>query len=195
MEDVALSLSATGLFYIFFLFLYKIHDVADLIKELENYEPFGKPHDADHINKSCNFYSKLFYVYCFSAASLFFAFNQTIGATHCREKNEKFNRDEVCGFFTHVWLPFDYNFTPAYEMMAVFQYFVCIYATPAFTICFMVFVMLQHLVCKIRHLKRMAEDIFEIQDSYEQKERLITCIRYHQYIIRFYLKLSALFII
>lgn len=167
------------------MFLYKKHGIAKLIQELQNYGVFGKPEDAESVNKTFNFYTKLYYCYCLLGASCFFLFNQTVGAKHCREKNKKINRNEVCGLFTHMWLPFDYNFTPAYEIMAVLQCIEGLYAAPVLSVFFTVVVMLQHLICKIRHLKQMAEDVFKVHDLFIQKQRLITCIRYHQYIIRF----------
>lgn len=185
LEDMALAFTSAGIFYVFFLFLFKRRDIRQLIQELENYDVFGKPEDAENLNRSYNFYSKLYYLYCCVATSIFFVLNQTIGAHRCREKNVEFNRDEVCGLFMHVWLPFDYNFTPLYEVMVVLTYLIGIYAGPVLIIFFLVFVILQHLTCKIRHLKQMAEGIFKTQDLYTQRQKLITCIRYHQYIIRF----------
>lgn len=185
LEGFGVAVTCSGIFYVFFLFLYKRQDIIRLIQELENYDVFGKPEDIDDINKLYNFYSKLYYIYCTVGASFFFIFNQTFGKNHCQFENAEFSRDEVCGFFMHVWLPFAYNFTPVYEVVAVSSLFCGVYAAPVFTIFFLVFVIVQHLTCKIRHLKTMAQDIFETEDAQEQRERLLNCIRYHQYIIRF----------
>lgn len=163
----------------------KSQAIASLIQQLENCTEFGKPEQADNVNKTYNFYSKLFYFYCIVGVTIWFILAQTIEGNNCRSENEKFDRDEVCGFVVHIWLPFNYNYTPAYEILFVLQYFACIYGGPVLTIFFMVFVVLQHITCKIRHLKIMADGIFECHNYVLQKKRLIHCIRYHQHIIKY----------
>lgn len=183
-DDIAMCMSCGGLFYILTLFLWKRKDIILLIQEIGDYNAFGVPHDAVKTNDSFNFYSKLFYIYCLAGGTCYFILCQTLEANTCLEKNEKFGRDETCGLFVHLWLPFRYNFTPAYEIICAIQYFCCIYAGPVLTIPFAFFVMLQHIVCKIRHLKTMAAEIFHTDDLFLLRQRLFTCIRYHQSIIR-----------
>lgn len=183
---MSVCISITGLFFCLLLFLWKRNDITFLIQELGNYSEFGKPDDAEHINNSLNFYTKLYYIYCLAGSAFYYVLTLTIQARQCLEKNRKFKRDEVCGYAANLWLPFDYNFTPVYEIISALQFLMSIYIVPSLTISFVVFVMLQHVIFKIRHLKSMICEIFSVQDKSLQKKRLFTCIRYHQSIIRFY---------
>lgn len=179
--------------YCFILFHWKRNDIVLLIQELGDYSKFGKPDDAENINKSFNLYTKLYYLYCVAGASSYSLLAQTVQASQCLEKNRKFERTEVCGYTVNLWLPFDYNFTPVYETIGIIQFLAAFYAVPILTLSFVVFVMLQHVTCKIRHLKSMACEIFTVQDKFEQKKRLFNCICYHQSIIRF--NIQAMYIL
>lgn len=123
-------------------------------------------------------------MYCVVGTNIYFILAQTVEVKICQEKNEKFERNEVCGFFIHIWLPFDYSVAPTYQILCIIQYLSCIYAAPILTIPFTIFVMLQHMICKIRHLKSMALEVLDNADSSVQKIRLGNWIRYHQTLIR-----------
>lgn len=184
LDDISVSLALAGLHYILILFLWKRKDISQLIQALGDYSKFGTPEDAKHVNDSFNLYTKLYYIYCIVGANLYFLLAQTVEANTCKKNNEKFGRDEVCGFFSNIWLPFDYDTTPTYEVLCALQYLASLYATPVLTIPFIIFVILQHMICKIKHLRNMATEVFEVEDPSIQKERLGNWIRYHQDIIR-----------
>lgn len=184
LDDISVSLGLGGMYYILILFLWKRKNIAQLIQGLANYNKFGKPQDAGNVNDTLNFYTKLFYIYCIVGVNIYFILAQTVAANVCHENNKKFNRDEVCGFFTNMWLPFEYNTTPIYELLCAVQFISSLYAAPILLIPFTIFVMLHHMICKIRHLKTMAVKVFDSEDLLIQKKRLGNWICYHQDLIR-----------
>lgn len=184
LDDISLCMASIGLYYIYISFLWSRKEVTSLIQDLQDYEKFGKPHDTDKINKQFNLYSKLYYSYCFVGIALYFIVVHTSGAKACIDRNVQYGRNEVCGFFSPFWLPFKYNFTPAYEIMMAVQLLSALYSAPVLTISFMVFVVVQHVCCKIRHLKCLLNETSLERNLAVQRKRLIEIINYHQYIIR-----------
>lgn len=170
-------MASSGLYYIYASFLWSREKVVTLIQDLQDCKQFGKPHDTNKINKRFNFYSKLFYYYCLAGIIFYFILAHTVGGKACAARNKKYGRNETCGLFSPLWLPFNYNFTPAYEIVAIIQVASSLYAAPVLTISFMIFVIVQHICCKIRHLKGYL--LGEISHK-----RLIDIIHYHQHIIR-----------
>lgn len=179
-----MCMASTGLYYISISFQYSRKEVTILIENLQNYKEFGKPKDVDKINFKFNFLSKLYYFYCFLGIALYFIVVHTAGAKACIERNEEYRRNEVCGFFSPFWLPFNYNFTPAYEIMVSIQFMSALYSAPVLTISFMVFVIVQHVCCKIRHLKQLIGSTSLEMSLSKQKQQLVSIITYHQHIIR-----------
>lgn len=184
LEDISMSMASTGLYYMFLLFFWKRNEIKALLSDLENYDEFGKPNNLDKMNHSFNLYSIIYYLYCLGGIALYFVIAQTIGARACAQRNEMYKRNEVCGFFSPLWLPFDYNFTPAYEILITIQFLSGIYAAPVLMISFMIFVIVQHVCCKIRHLKSLITGVFQSENIITQRNRLNNIIQYHQFIIR-----------
>lgn len=179
-----MSMASVGLYYIFAQFLRRRDGITVLLQHLQDYKEFGKPANVDKINDSFNLLSKIYYFYCVAGIVLYFVLAQTTGAIACVERNVRFTRNEVCGFFSPLWFPFNYNYTPVYEILMTTQLLSGMYAAPVLTISFMVFVIVQHICCKIRHLKSLMIEVFCSQDVITQRTRLINIIRYHQFIIR-----------
>lgn len=183
LNDVAVSLTCSGLYYMFGLFIWKRKEVESLVRALGDYTEFGKPDGVEAANRSFNFFSKLYYLYCVFGASIYFVLTQTVEMKDCTVKNEKYERSEVCGLLVNIWLPFEHSVTPIYETIVFTQFLAGIYCAPVLTISFMVFIMQQHLNLKIGHLKGMVRSIFEGQDARLHRDRLNHCIRYHQHIV------------
>lgn len=184
-EDISMFMTSVGLYYIFVLFLWKRNAITVLLQDLQDYNDFGKPHNIDKLNDSFNLYTKVYYYYCAASVFLYGIISQTSGARQCKERNEKYGRDEVCGFIAPLWLPFNYNYTPIYEILMIVQLMFGLNAAAVLMISFMIFVIVQHICCKIKHLKGSVAEIFSSQDPAIQRKRLINVIRYHQYIIRY----------
>lgn len=185
LDDLSMCLAHTGLYYIFVVFLWKRNEITLLLQDLQNWHDFGQPEDADEVNKQFNFYTKIYYVYCGVGMIFYFLFVHTVGAKACEARNEALaGRKEICGFFAPIWLPFNYNSTPIYEVVLTIQLLSSFYSGPVITVSFMIFVIVQHVRCKIRHLKKLMMELFRSSEFTTQNERLIVIIRYHQFIIR-----------
>lgn len=185
LDDISMTMASIGLYYIFALFLLKRNEITELLRDLEDYKEFGKPENVDKINNSFNLYSKVYYGYCIIGIFLYFVIAQTTGAKACVERNEMYERNEVCGFFSPLWMPFDFNYTPVYQILMLAQLLSGVYAAPVLTISFMIFVIVQHLCCKITHLKSLSVEVFRSETLTIQRNRLTKIIRYHQFIIRY----------
>lgn len=184
LDDISMCLAHTGLYYIFLSFLWKRQDINLLLQDLQDYKEFGKPKDAENINKQLNFYTKIYYWYCEAGIIFYFVFVHTIGAKACKARNKELGSNEVCGFFAPIWLPFNYSSTPLYEIVLIIQLLSSLYSGPVITVSFMIFVIVQHVCCKIRHLKNLIIELFLSRRCIKKKNHLIRIIRYHQFIIR-----------
>lgn len=168
-----------------FYFITNVRTMRRIMESLGNLETYGKPSEIDSIDRKLNIMSFLYYLYCACGVMIYAVQSATLEKWSCQEKNRKYDRDEVCGFFVPIWTPFKSDSFPVFHLVFALQIGSSMYcASQPGVMGFCVFFLTYHLVGRIRHLKEKLKLVFQTDSSEEQKRRLHHCIDYHQYIIK-----------
>ncbi|XP_050301531.1 uncharacterized protein LOC126739766 [Anthonomus grandis grandis] len=102
--------------------------------------------------------------------------NKFCVSARCKEINERLGIHEVCGMVAPFWWPISLN----YAKIKILG----IYIVPSGCLLTSIWECAELIVSKIKHLKQLFQEVFEIDDPVLRRELLRNCIQYHQEIIR-----------
>jgi hypothetical protein len=178
-EDVAVMLSITGTTYMVFIYVKNQPKVALLLRDLSTFNYFGMPPDFEQQEKILNVLSNVTFAYAMVAA-LLYNLVRLYQKSECEEmKMEK----EICGFIVPVWLPFEMDYFPVYELGFFYMYAsTVLILKSALVIPFHAFEISQHIILRIKHLNTIIVKCLDGNYDYCRKN-LQKCIHYHREII------------
>ncbi|XP_044255307.1 uncharacterized protein LOC123005572 [Tribolium madens] len=178
-EDVALIVAFCGLYYMTIIYVKNQPKVAHLLRDLSNFQKFGKPPGFEKKEKILGFWSQLFFYYCVVAVMIY-NLVKLLQKPECEKINEVKGLKENCGLLTPTWIPFEINYFPAFQL-TFFYVFIStqILMKLALIISFNALEMAHHIILRIDHLKIMIMECLD-EKSYEvSRRKLKTCILYH----------------
>ncbi|KAH0811127.1 hypothetical protein GEV33_011663 [Tenebrio molitor] len=188
-EDVAVMLSITGTTYMVFIYVKNQPKVALLLRDLSTFHYFGMPPDFEQQEKILNVLSNVTFAYAMVAA-LLYNLVRLYQKPECEEmKMEK----EICGFIVPVWLHFEMDYFPFYELGFFYMYAsTVLILKSALVIPFHAFEISQHIILRIKHLNTIIVKCLDGDYDYCRKN-LQKCIHYHREIIEFATRLDSYF--
>ncbi|XP_068897189.1 odorant receptor 85c-like [Tenebrio molitor] len=162
-----------------FIYVKNQPKVALLLRDLSNFYTFGLPPEFEQQEKVLNVLSNVSFAYAIFA-SLLYNLVRLYQKPECEEtKMEK----EICGFIVPVWLPFEMDYFPLYELGFFYMYAsTVLILKSALVIPFHAFEISQHIILRIKHLNTII--IKCLDGDYEEcRKNLQKCIHYHREII------------
>lgn len=170
--------------YVIIVFLAKRQQIAKTIHMLEDYTDYGIPEDFEKETKRISYIASFYTGYAVYGG-IPFCLYQYFGRKRClRENAINPKPDLVCGLVSGTWMPFDINYSPRFEIYFIIQSIAAVLlAKTGFTIFCLIFVITEHYVIKLKHLKSMIKRISSTpQISVNKYIKL--CVQYHHRILQ-----------
>ncbi|XP_063907304.1 odorant receptor 2a-like [Zophobas morio] len=183
MEDVTVLASITGIYYMTFIYVKNQPKLANLLREMSNFQNFGKPTNFDQKERNLSLLSKAVFVYLAICVTQYNAlkFNKK---EECEERNKNQGLRENCGFITQLWTPFStQNFVVYYSLYAYVFLSMQLLMKPNMLLTYHAFEITEHLILRIEHLNQMFYECFDNVDYNCCRSRLSKCILYHIHIL------------
>ncbi|CAH1379072.1 unnamed protein product, partial [Tenebrio molitor] len=178
-EDVAFMVAFSGLYYMTIIYVKNQPKVAHLLRDLSNFERFGKPPGFDEEEDKLSFWSKFCFYYTVGGI---FAYNfiKLIQKSDCEKVNVEKGLKENCGILSPTWFPFEINYFPVFHLV-FFYVFVSTQILIKLTlmISFNSLEMAHHVILRINHLNVMIRECFDEGDYEVSRVKLNACILYH----------------
>nr|QUP79572.1 odorant receptor 12 [Monochamus saltuarius] len=144
---------------------------------------FGKPSTMEKQVKALNSYSLAYIIYTYMG-QITYGVVAASKWSDCKKLNEEKGMHEICGAFLPLKLPFIVETPLATAAIFAAQFFSTIFSIPTGgVICFMVLEVTEVVICYYKQLCIHLEEVFDVPDEEERRERLGFCIRYHNHML------------
>lgn len=182
-HDLSIICSYIGVICAFYTFISKSKSIVALVNDMATFEASGIPPNIEEVNKSYNFYAKMYTVYCMMGPTISAVFGKYFEEPICENKNREYGRDEICFLMTPIWLPFKFDYTPLKEVVSFLQVFSAGFALSCGgTVNFLTFICMQNIIERIRYLQQNYGAVFVNKTG--QRNRLYRCIQHHNTVIQ-----------
>lgn len=158
-------------------------DILKLFTMLNEFNKFGVPPDQKQTERRTALITKSLYLYGLFACVMYF-FLPFFFLDECEQKHKAstYNQHLPCGMFTHMWLPFRFDYSPVFELAELLLIYPCVcftYIALSFTSLQLGFIM--HISCHMNNFKRALRTAINSENA---QEMMKMCVHYHTEIIR-----------
>ncbi|KAJ8917495.1 hypothetical protein NQ315_005544 [Exocentrus adspersus] len=191
-EDLSTMLGVTECILVTTLFISSYDKWSEFLTDLEHCNNFATPKAFDNTINKLNLYSLLYGSYSI-VGCLIYAVIAIMKTPRCKKFNEEHNLNEICGSFTVLVLPFDFNNVSLVVRSVIFFVHMILGMFTLVTASVTIFVTYESAVilsCHFGELKKYLKEVFETESIEEQKQRLGFCIRYHNNILNLCMRRS-----
>lgn len=150
---------------------------------LNNFANFGEPKFlVIYKKRAYDFYK--FYLISINLCIITYSLFPILEYPDCVEHNRKYNKKNICGITTYVWLPFNIDYFPMkqiYVVLTVMFTWLCCNGAACCVI--LLFGNLQLILCRIRHLIEIIDNLNH-KEFIRQKKMIVFIVQYHNSIKR-----------
>lgn len=167
-----------------FIYVKNQPKVAQLLKDLSNFDNFGEPPHFEERMEKLDLWSQFFSYYTIAGITIY-NFIKYSGRGDCERENKIKGLHENCGLLSPTWIPFRIDYFPVYQLVFIFIFISSqMLMKLVLIISYSALEMGQHIIMRIDHLNSMILQIFDINDMEGSRWRLRRCIEYHVEILK-----------
>lgn len=183
-EDLYYIISYTGFVTVMIIYAKNVKKISYLFKQLSDLKNFGKPPGFDNWNRKFDLVAVGLYYYLLVGAS-----GVTIAKLLTIPKCKSQTDFVICGIMIPFSLPWKINSWLLLGFIDLYVvYFALIINTALFFTILQLFEVTINIKLRIDHLNEMLLKCFDENNNTKRSEQnLVNCIRYHNYIIKYYL--------
>lgn len=154
-----------------------------LLKELGNYQKFGKPPKMKDTIRFTDF-TFLCFDYYVKLGGIIYGIGSLLLKGECEKRKEVYGEKNVCGLFVNTWLIFDVDYFPVKQILFVVQYSCGVYGLRISAFLVMIAYSYVFLISdKIDHLMILLQRTFKENNKKLMHIKLKTCVKYHSHIL------------
>lgn len=158
--------------------------LALLLKNLSEFDKFGKPPHFDETEKKLTLWSIISLVYVVGGV-LLYNLSKLLEIPYCKENNRVKNLNENCGLLTPTWFPFKINYFPVFQLVWLYILICSQFIMKlGLIISYNALQIVYHIGLRIDHLNMMINQSLEITNYKRCKKEIRKCILYHLEILR-----------
>lgn len=178
-EEVAIIIAIYGTYYMVLAYVKNQKKAARILRDLSNFERFGVPPGFEEEEKRLKMYITVVFIYAIITIT-FYNFFKLYEKGVCEKFNEEHELQEHCGLLSPVWIPFDINHFPLFELVFLYLFTCChMLMKLPLIVSYNALEMVHHIILRINHLKIMITECFDDPDYEISRRKLRECILYH----------------
>lgn len=180
-EDIMFILANIGLTLGIIYFKCNSKNILLFLQELQNFDKFGCPSGFESLNRNINRFTTYWVIFG-SVSYLNHSFYRAFFDSDCQKNNEKYNKNDICGLPSPLWLPFTINFNVKL-IIGIMQTAYVISLIITCSLIAFVAGCTEFIIIRIEHLNLLLKRSVKWNDNLNSKESLIKCVKYHIHII------------
>lgn len=182
-EHLGALVSNIGISYMAIIYVQQQHRIAHLLKDLSNFNEFGKPPGFEKENKILNFWSICVFIYPTVGATLY-NISKLSQRSKCNIENERVGLPPTCGLIFPIWVPFDINYFPLFHLILVCTWFcTTLFVRLHLSISYNAFEIAHHIILRIKHLNEMIVKCFDNSSHAASHQKLKKSILYYRHVL------------
>ncbi|KAJ3652159.1 hypothetical protein Zmor_018148 [Zophobas morio] len=180
-ENFIALICIAGMVYMIICFIHKRKLIKQLVEQLPNFNFYNKPSNLMETDDKANLYAKVFLFYGVFG-NIVYMIMPYLNIETCRVRQAQVDRDVPCGLVTRCWFPFNFDYSPVFEIVFVHQFYTCtMVSLIILDLTMLLCGFLMHIINQLKHLRNLIAKLNCLEAVFAKKIRF--CIQYHQQII------------
>ncbi|KAJ3644242.1 hypothetical protein Zmor_026910 [Zophobas morio] len=193
-EEIAVLIAAYGTYYMICAYIKNQRQVALLLRDLSQFENFGKPPGFEKKDKQLNLCVKMLVAYSFTGTVVYSSM-KLFEKGKCKAFHlERKSNGNYCGLIAPFWLPFEIDYFPVFHLWLLYGFLAaCLLLKMCLHISFNALEIAHHIILRIHHLRIMFLECFNSGSNQIIRVKLATCVLYHKEILELIMRLDDIF--